>query len=78
MKLSAHARKLLILSQNNTITMRAQRVRKPTAKAFIQKQDTLSTVSEAHKALVFSTESSNAKITQVCVSMEYSLAVRKI
>jgi hypothetical protein len=47
--------------------MRAQRVRKPTAKAFIQKKDTLSTVSEAHKAFVFSTESSNAKITKVCV-----------
>jgi hypothetical protein len=45
--LFAYARELPILSQHNTIIIRAQRVRKPTTKASIQRLDTPSTVSKA-------------------------------
>jgi hypothetical protein len=71
--LFAHARELLILSQHNTTIMRAQRVRKPTAKASIQRLDTPSTVSEAHEAFVSSIESSNEPTPVPAETLSYPL-----
>jgi hypothetical protein len=71
--LFAHAQELLILLQHNTTIIRPQRVRKPTAKASIQRLDTPSTVSEAHEAFVSSIESPNEPTSVSAEALSYPL-----